>query len=70
MNNIMNNPKFDRQTICVIPKDHVVEVTEKNWPILKDEDFCIVKGQHSVMAAKTFLEDEEWKNPLKEIIQD
>jgi hypothetical protein len=27
MNNIMNNPKADRQTIRVTPKDPVVEVT-------------------------------------------
>ena len=69
MNNIMNNPKFDRQTICVTPKDPVVEVNEQNWPILKDGEFYIVDGQHSVMAAKALLEDDEWKSPLKETIR-
>ena len=69
MNNIMNNPKFDRQTICVTPKDHVVEVNEKNWPILRNGEFYIVDGQHSVMAAKALLEDDEWKSPLKETIR-
>ena len=63
------NPKFDRQTICVTPKDPVVEVNEKNWPILKNEEFYIVNGQHSVMVAKALLEDDEWKNPLKETIR-
>ena len=59
MNNIMNNPKFDRQTICVTPKDPVVEVIAKNWPILKDKEFYIVDGQHIVMAAKNLLEDDK-----------
>ena len=69
MNNIMNNPKFDRQTICVTPKDPVVEVTEKNWPILKEGEFYIVDGQHSVMAAKALLANDEWRSPLKEAIR-
>ena len=42
MNNIMNNPKFDRHTICATPKDLIVEVNEKNWPIFKDGEFYIV----------------------------
>ena len=69
MNNIMNNPKFDRQTNYVTPKDPVVEVNKQNWPILKDGEFYIVDGQHSVMAAKTLLEDDEWNSPLKETIR-
>jgi hypothetical protein len=68
MNSIMNNPKADRQTICVIPKDPVVEVTKENWPILKRGEFYIVDGQHSVEAAKTLLADDNWKNPLKPTI--
>jgi hypothetical protein len=69
MNNIMNNPKADRQTICVTPKDPVVEVTTKNWPILRLGEFYIVDGQHSVEAAKALLADENWKSPLKPTIQ-
>ena len=69
MNNIMNNPKFDRQTICVMPKDPVVAVKEENWPILKEGEFYIVDGQHSVEAAKTLLKNDEWKSPLKESIR-
>ena len=69
MNNIMNNPKFDRQTICVMPKDPVVEVTAENWPILKEGEFYIVDGQHSVQAAKQLLENDKWQSPLKEKIQ-
>ena len=59
MNNIMNNPKFDRQTIFVTPKDHVVAVTEENWPILRNGEFYIVDGQHCVLAAKALLENDE-----------
>ena len=69
MNNIMNNPKFDRQTICVMPKDPVVAVKEENWPILKEGEFYIVDGQHNVEAAKTLLKNDEWKSPLKESIR-
>ncbi len=69
MNNIMNNPKFDRQTICVTPKDPVVDVTEENWPILREGEFYIVDGQHSVEAAKALLANDEWKSPLKEAIR-
>ena len=69
MNNIMNNPKLDRQTICVTPKDPAVPVTEENWPILKEGEFFIVDGQHSVMAAKALLADHEWKSPHKEAIR-
>jgi hypothetical protein len=57
------------QTICVTPKELVVEVTTQNWPILKDEKLYIIDRQHSVMAAKTLLEDQSWKNPLKETIR-
>jgi hypothetical protein len=69
MNNLMNNPKFDRQTICVTPKDPAVEVNERNWPTLKEGEFYIVDGQHSVMAAKALLENDEWKSPWKEAIR-
>lgn len=69
MNNIMNNPKFDRQTICVMPKDPVVEVTEENWPILREGEFYIVDGQHSIAAARALLENDEWKSPIKDTIR-
>ena len=69
MNNIMNNPKFDRQTICVTPKDPVVDVTEENWPIIREGEFYIVDGQHSIAAAKALLENDSWQNPLKESIR-
>jgi hypothetical protein len=69
MNNIMNNPKADRQTICVTPKDPIVEVTEENWPILRKGEFYIVDGQHSVEAAKALLADDNWKSPLKPTIR-
>ena len=59
MNNIMNNLKFDIQTICVTPKDPVVKVTKKNWPTFKEGECYIVDGQHSVMAAKTLFETDE-----------
>src|SRR5665213_2717157 len=35
MNNIMNNPKGDRQTICVTPKDPKLPVTRENWEEIK-----------------------------------
>ena len=69
MNNIMNNPKFDRQTIYMTPKDPMVEVIKKNWPTLKEGEFYIVDSQHSVMAAKTLLENDEWKSHLKDAIR-
>ena len=69
MNNIMNNPKADRQTICVTPKDPIVEVTEENWPIIRQGEFYIVDGQHSVEAAKALLANNNWKSPLKPTIR-
>jgi hypothetical protein len=69
MNNIMNNPKTNRQTICVTPKDPIMEVTEENWPILRKGKFYIVDGQHSVEAAKTLLAYDNWKSPLKPTIR-
>lgn len=61
----MNNPTFDMQTICMTPNDTVVDVTQKNWPILKEWDFYIINGQLNVMAVKILLKNDEWRNPLK-----
>ena len=55
MNNIMNNPKGDRQTICVTPKDPKLPVTRENWEEIKKGEFYIIDGQHSVAAAKILL---------------
>ena len=44
-------------------------VTEENWPILREGEFYIVDGQHNVLAAKSLLENDEWKSPLKEKIR-
>ena len=64
MNNIANKPKSNKQTILVTPKDPMVEVT-KNWPILEEGEFYIVNGQHSVMAVKALVADDESKSLLK-----
>ena len=65
MNNIMNNPKGNCQTICVTPKDPVLPVTKENWEEIKKGDFYIIDGQHSVAAAKILLKTDAWKSPLK-----
>ena len=65
MNNIMNNPKGDRQTICVTPKDPRLPITLENWEEIKKGDFYIIDGQHSVAAAKMLLKTDAWKSPLK-----
>lgn len=65
MNNIMNNPKGDRQTICVTPKDPQLPVTKENWEEIRKGDFYVIDGQHSVAAAKILLKTDAWKSPLK-----
>ena len=69
MTNILNNPKFNMQTICVIMKDPVVDVTEENWPILQEREFYIVDDEHSVLAIKAPPVNDKKKNPLKETIR-
>lgn len=65
MNNIMNNPKGDRQTICVTPKDPKVPVTKENWEEIRKGEFYIIDGQHSVEASKLLLKTDAWNSPLK-----
>lgn len=65
MNNIMNNPKRDRQTICVTPKDLIVPTTIEKWEEIKKEDFYVIHGQHNVAATKILLKTDAQKKPLK-----
>ena len=58
-----------RQTNDLCDTQGSVEVIEKNWPILKEREFYIVDGQHSLMAVKALSANDEWKNPLKEAIR-
>jgi hypothetical protein len=52
----------------VTPKDPIVEVTEENWPIIRQGEFYIMDSQLSVEAAKALLADDNWKSPLKPTI--
>ena len=48
---LLNLPdRKSRQTLCFMPKDRISKPT--SWEEIKDEEFYIINGQHSVAANK------------------
>lgn len=64
-NNLMNNVKWDRQTVCVMPKGFTSCPTEKDWPRIENGEFWIIDGQHSLEASQMILQDDEYQHELK-----
>ena len=60
--------KDDRQTIVVMPQGLKTMPTAEMWPQIKDGDFWLIDGQHSVEAAKKIQLRTDWADPnnLKE----
>jgi hypothetical protein len=44
-----------RQTLCVMPTKRTTKPT--SWDEIKDGEFCIINGQHSVAASKSIVND-------------
>ena len=65
INNLMNNVKWDRQTVCVMPKGFKTRPTEKDLPQILKGDFWIIDGQHSLEASQMILENDEYQHELK-----
>ena len=66
LNNLYNNVKWDRQTVCVMPKGFKTRPTERDWPAILNGEFYIIDGQHSLEAAKIVLKDDSFQHELKE----
>ena len=66
INNLMNNVKWDRQTVCVMPKDLTSRPTERDWPKIQNGEFWIIDGQHSLEASQIILKDKNFQHELKE----
>ena len=65
INNLMNNVKWDRQTVCVMPKGLTSRPTEKDWPRIQNGEFWIIDGQHSLEASQQILKDDNFQHELK-----
>lgn len=59
--------KNNRQTICVMPKG--LTSRPKSWDDIKDGDFLIINGQHSVEASKRIQKDNSVEPTVKEIFK-
>ena len=66
INNLMNNVKWDKQTVCVMPKGFTSPPTEKDLPQIQNGDFWIIDGQHSLEASQIILNDPDFQHELKE----
>ena len=47
INNLINNVRWDRHTVCVMPKGFTYRPTQKDWPKIKNGEFWIIDGQHT-----------------------
>ena len=65
INNLMNNVKWDRQTVCVMPKGWKTRPTERDWPLIQNGEFYIIDGQHSLEASQIILKDDNFQHELK-----
>ena len=65
INNLMNNVKWDRQTVCVMPKGLTSRPTEADWPRIQNGEFWIIDGQHSLEASQQILKDDNFQHELK-----
>ena len=65
INNLMNNVKWDRQTVCVMPKGFKSPPTERDWPKIQSGEFWIIDGQHSLEASQIILKDDNFQHELK-----
>jgi hypothetical protein len=64
--NLYNNVKWDRQTVCVMPKGYTTRPTEKDWPKIMNGEFWIIDGQHSLEASQIILKDDSFQHELKD----
>ena len=65
INNLMNNMKWDRHTVCVMPKGLTSRPTEKDWPQIHNGEFWIIDGQHSLEASQLILKDDNFQHKRK-----
>ena len=61
----MHNVKWDRQTVCVMPKGFKTRPTEKDLPQILNGELWIIDGQHSLEASQMILENDENQHELK-----
>ena len=61
----MNNVKWDKQTVCVMPKTDLPP-TKANWAQIAKGEFWIIDGQHTLEAARLILQDPLYVHELKD----
>lgn len=59
--------KHTRQTICIMPKG--LTVKPKSWDEIKDGEFIIINGQHSVEASKRMQNDDSVDQNVKDFFK-
>lgn len=64
----MNNVKWDKQTVCVMPKTDTAP-TKETWPEISKGDFWIIDGQHTLEAARLILQNPLYEHELKGDLQ-
>lgn len=69
INNLISNVKWDRQTVCVMPKGFTSRPTPRDWPKIENGEFWIIDGQHSLEAACSLLKNEDFQHELKQELQ-
>ena len=57
INNLMNNMKRDRQTVCVMPKAFT---SRPDWPKIENSEFWIIGGQHSLEDSIIILKNDDF----------
>ena len=68
INNLMNNVKWDKQTVCVMPKTDTPP-TKANWAEVSKGEFWIIDGQHTLEAARIILQNPLYEHELKGDLQ-
>ena len=48
INKLMNNVKWDWLTVCIMPKGFNSRPMQEDWPRIKNGEFLIIDGQHSL----------------------
>ena len=60
----MNNVKWDKHTVYVMPKKLTSHPTN-DWVRIQNGEFWIVDGQHSLKASQIILKDYNFQHKLK-----
>lgn len=57
-----------RQTLCVMPKI-AMPPTKENWAKLSKGQFCIINGQHSVVASRRLESKADVLTKIKTVVK-